>query len=121
MPHLAHELVEQGRNCRLAVRTRYADQGQLFARFTEPLACQQTQRLIRVIYENKSSPLYIVLCTLYICHVLAFREYNGTCTFGDTTINECMSIYCCAYLGYKQVAFANLAAVEMDTLNLLVR
>ena len=32
-----------------------------------------------------------------------------------------MSIYCCAYLGYKQVAFADLTAIEMQTLNLLVR
>jgi hypothetical protein len=40
---------------------------------------------------------------------------------GDTTINERVAIYCCAYLRDKQVAFAYLAAIEMQTLNLLVR
>lgn len=32
-----------------------------------------------------------------------------------------MSIYCCADLGDKQVAFANLTTVEMQTFNLFVR
>ena len=39
---------------------------------------------------------------------------------GDTTINERVSIYCCAYLGYKQVSFSNLTTVKMDPLNLFL-
>ena len=31
-----------------------------------------------------------------------------------------MSIYCCAYLGYKQVACADTTAVEMQGLNVFI-
>lgn len=45
--------------------------------------------------------------------VLVGKDYRCSAV-GDTTINEGMSIYCCADLGYKEVAGADTAAVEMQ-------
>ena len=45
--------------------------------------------------------------------VLVGKDYRCSAV-GDTTINESMSIYCCADLGYKEVAGADAAAVEMQ-------
>ena len=72
------------------------------------------------VVDEDISRLLAIGCWL-LADKLSIRENNGTCAIGDTTINERMSIYCCAYLGYKQVALTYLAAVEMQTFDLNVR
>ena len=99
MTQRQYQFITQRGNRRLSVRSRHAYQRQRLTRFTEPFAGQQAQRLICVLYENKRHVLRIV-------HECTITQNDRTCAFGDTTINERVSIYCCAHLRNEQITFA---------------
>ena len=108
-----HEFVQQGRNSRLAVRSCHAHKRQRLTRLAKPLACQQSQRLIRILNKDIGHVLRIV-------HECTITQNDRNRAFLHTTINERVSIYCRSHLRNEQIALTHLTAVKMQTLDLFL-